>query len=410
VSDLMDRRQLLAGAAAGAGAIALPARADAWWLRADRSPRFSWLTVPCAADVGDSSRRWNSREASFLADHFSLVSIEKAHGLGAQPAGMKWTEPGFLADAAQLKRARPSTKVLFYWNAHDYYALYEVKANPAWLRQVGDPSSPGGVKHIYDQTKEDFRRWWVAESVRMASDPNVDGVFVDTIATSRGFNPPGTAELLLGELRAALDTIRGRRRLILYNVGGYTPFDGTGAMDPLLRIADGALIESFDRPEPNADHSPALRKKLLLDMAAAARAGKTVVLKAWPRFSFLTADGLSYAEKVRRARADITFPLAAFLAAAQRHTYLQYSWGYNMADPIVNPSTGEVPPDGGVIVETDQNSGVVDPRWYPELRRFLGPPLQDARVDGYVLSRRFLGAEVQVDLAARTATIDWLLS
>lgn len=240
----------------------------------------------------------------------------------------------------------------------------------------------------------------------MASEPNVDGVFVDTLATARLSFPTG-APALLDALRTALNHIRGRHRLILFNIGASNMFDDNGQMDPLLRVADGAFNEDFDRPDAGTT-SPDKRKRQLLEMWAAARAGKIVVLKGWPRFTFLWeyARTATYAEKVARTRAEITFPLAGFLVAAQRLTYFHYSWGYNMADPIPNQQ-GQIPPDAGAIIETSQNSGIVDRTWYPELLRPLGPPLGLPNVDGYVCTRRFVHADVWADLRTREARIDW---
>lgn len=145
---LLDRRQFLertaAAGTAAAGAAIFPQFGDGWLLSEllGNYPAFSWKTVPTAVDVGDSSRTWTPDEASFLADHFSLISIEKSHGINELPFGARFTETGFRADAAQLKQFNPRTKVLFYWNALQYSPAYEAaqQVRPEWLQP--DPRFP----------------------------------------------------------------------------------------------------------------------------------------------------------------------------------------------------------------------------------------------------------------------------
>jgi hypothetical protein len=178
--------------------------------------------------------------------------------------------------------------------------------------------------------------------------------------------------------------------------------DPQGRLDPLLEVADGTLNEGFDRPERLDLNTADSRRRQLVDMSAATRAGKIVILKAWPRFSFLMPPGAvpdDYPQRVAQARADITFPLAAFLAAARRHAYFAYSWGYH-----------DLGIDGlgaGAMLYADYPPGPVDPAWYPELLRPLGEPLDDPRLDGYVWARRFKHADVRLDIAARQASIRW---
>jgi hypothetical protein len=81
------------------------------------------------------------------------------------------------------------------------------------------------------------------------------------------------------------------------------------------------------------------------------------------------------------ARERVTFPLACFLVAAQPGSLFAYSWGYTA------------------------DHGMLEP--YAEFARKLGPPAGAARWDGLSASRDFAHASVRVDLASRTAQIDW---
>jgi hypothetical protein len=101
---------------------------------------------------------------------------------------------------------------------------------------------------------------------------------------------------------------------------------------------------------------------------------------------------LTYAEKAARARRDLAFPLAAFLAVVQPNCYLQYGWGWENIG-------------GAYLLQDDMVT--VDPAWFPELLKPLGEPLGPPQIDGYAFSRRFRHAAVRVDLASRQSRIDW---
>ena len=85
----------------------------------------------------------------------------------------------------------------------------------------------------------------------------------------------------------------------------------------------------------------------------------------------------------RLGRERVTFPLACFLVAAEAHFYFCYTWGYS------------------------EQHGTFD--WYPEFDKPLGPPLGEAKRDGWTYRRDFAHAAVFVDLEKQTARIDWNL-
>jgi len=88
-----------------------------------------------------------------------------------------------------------------------------------------------------------------------------------------------------------------------------------------------------------------------------------------------------YETLLARARENITFPLACFLIAAQKHSYFCYTWGYR------------------------ENHGSLD--WYEEFDKPLGAPKRDAIKNGWIYTRSFEYAAVWVDLESKTATIKW---
>ena len=123
--------------------------------------------------------------------------------------------------------------------------------------------------------------------------------------------------------------------------------------------------------------------KDILEMQKAGKRGRIVVFKAWSGFTFIDKQMMKkpLAEKREIARKNITFPLAAFLVGAQKHSYFVYNWGYRIEHGCLE--------------------------WYPELDKPLGPPAGDMVKNGWKLSREFQHASVSVNLETRKAEIDW---
>ncbi len=118
-------------------------------------------------------------------------------------------------------------------------------------------------------------------------------------------------------------------------------------------------------------------------MMIAGKAGKIVILKTWPGFTWLDKETLKLpkAELQRLARERITFPLAAFLIAASENSYFNYTWGYR------------------------DNHGAYD--WYPEFDKKLGAPLGDAKQEGVEYRREFKHASVYLNIKTKQAEINW---
>jgi hypothetical protein len=64
------------------------------------------------ADFG-STLLLNANQSSFIADAYSIISLEKCFGQGSNLT----TEEAFAVTSAQLKAIDPTTKVLFYWHS-----------------------------------------------------------------------------------------------------------------------------------------------------------------------------------------------------------------------------------------------------------------------------------------------------
>jgi len=396
----LTRRQFTASSviAASGMASALPAVSQVAPATAMSRLAFDWVSVPVGADVGDARRDFSADEINFLARRFNVLSIEKAMG------GTGNTEQGFLTAAKALKAANPKVAVLYYWNSLDFFPnQYQglVSLDPSFVMP--------GTTSWYNLDNPQMRKWWVDQAVNMARNNEVDGIFLDSLTTAhKAFANTGSALLLIKELRAELNKLGGVPRLIFYNMGPWIQFtDASGTLHPLLQLTDGVLFEDFYRRDLGRIATAAAMAAAMRGMQVAAAKGKAVIFKTWPSFSFITGsslDATAYSDVVRQARAEISFPLAAFLVAADRYCYLQYSWGWNHTS-LVSQSARF---DHGVFIRTQDNrSTTVDPTWYPELRRALGSPRGAATVVGYKWTRTFAHAVASCDLAAATGTITW---
>ena len=167
--------------------------------------------------------------------------------------------------------------------------------------------------------------------------------------------------------------------------------NGVPASKQVLDLCDGIMIEYFGIV---GKKDPDKLKQYMLDIVRLGRAGKIVMARAFPGFTFFDPEvrDWSYARKLAEAKKNVAFSLATYLAVAQRYTYLQYGWGYeNIGGAYVLQADGVTP----------------DPVWYPEFLAPLGEPLEDPVVDGYVFTRRFRHAAVRVDLQAREGRVDF---
>jgi hypothetical protein len=362
---------------------------------------FDWQTVPVGADIGDATRDFSTSEISFLTKQFKILAIEKSQGSG-------YTEDGFLTAANALKASNPQIAVLFYWNSLSFFDKYRatINFNPGWLTPNGNnPNNPPDLRLDIPAC----RLWWIKTATAITRNPEVDGVFIDGLTTVYK-NNSDLALTLLKELRTSLDTLPGTPRIIFYNCAvaksSKSPIaltDATGTtLHPLLQLADGAWFEDFYRKDLGRNIETGDLVHILNGIKLAASKKKSIVLKAWPQFSFANVDGYAsshtYLDLVARARSEISFPLASFLVAAGRYSYFQYSWAWNHTSPNT---------DHGIFIRTAANAQTVDPTWYVELRRPLGQPAGDATINGNIWTRRFSHATVTVDLNQKTGYVSW---
>lgn len=352
-----------------------------------RYPEFSWNTVPVAFHFAKRSALMTDEEIEFVATHSNFIVLEKGH------ANNKRTEVGINKDAQRLKKVNPKAKVIFYWNAFLDYKLYdahdEYEQHPEWWLKKLDGTYDYKTAHIkrYDLSNPEFRKWWASIAKKAVVNGYSDGVFMDAFvqvvhkgnirlwgqekydAIQQGLKD------LIAETRKAI----GNDHLIVYN--GIRSIPNRNVGNDFPKHTDAIMIEHFANFQSKSKES---MLKDILEMEKAGKTGKIVVFKAWPKnHSWLDKKFMSKPldEKNKIAKEHITFPLAAFLAGAQKHSYFIYNWGYRMND-------------GGL-------------EWYPELEKPLGKPLNQMQVNGWVLTREYEHAKVWIDLENREAKINW---
>ena len=356
-------------------------------------PAFSWKTVPVYIHFGKSGGALTEEELRFVAGVSDFVCLEKGHGKGRFGS----TEKGTAHDAKRLKALNPRLKVLFYWNTFLNYPLYDacktVRLRPEWLFRDGQgkPIYKTRTLEQYNLLDPAFRQWWASVAGEAVKRHGCDGIFMDAVNQAkrplwmkRGWG--AGKEKLLTE--AVVDMMRRARKemggeaILLYNGIRSSDSKKQTTGPEYLPHADGATVEHFTAFRSRTKESIAGD---IASIGEAAKGGKIVVVKGWPDPEFNWTNTakmkLPPEQLAREAREKITFSLACFLVAAREHCYFCYSWGYR-----------------------EQHGSLVD---YPEFRKPLGPPKGEATRKGWVYTRSFEHAAVRVDLAKRTAEIEW---
>lgn len=350
-------------------------------------PEFSWDTVPIAFHFGKDDGIMTREEAKFVAARSNFICLEKGHGDDAFGS----TEAGIEAEARQLKQLNPKMKVIFYWNTFLDYPMYaahrEYQTHPKWWLKTaeGELDRKQGRLKRYDLSNPAVRDWWTDVAARAVVDGSCDGVFMDafpqvTSRANRRLWGDAKYEAIQRGLKDIVQETRrkiGLDKLIVYNGIRSTPGWSMGFDFP---ETDAAMIEHFGN---FASSSKEAMLKDLLEMQRAGRAGKIVILKAWPDFTFTDRRAMRKPldEKRRIARENLVFPLACFLAAAQKHCYFVYNWGYRMENGCLE--------------------------WYPEFDKPLGEPRGEMVRDGWELRREYRHASVRVNLETKKARIRW---
>lgn len=353
-------------------------------------PAFNWATVPTWADLC-APTGFTPSETKFLATHFAGVNLEGTQGLHGNAPSFD-VEANDRATASELKSYNPNLKVLMYFNVQVYLpGIYRAdrRVRASWLI----PPSGGHGNTLFKQQNTNFRDWLVDTLSHTVLGSSLDGVFLDGASCYKKVNAATFS--IMDRLQRRFKK-HNKKALILYNglrIHGIAP----GTTLAYLKHADGGMMEHFDFHPQTYDPKGDSPRKLMREMKfimGFKNSGKILLVKAWPDFYWIDPDinSIPYETLKRRARRQITFPLACFLACAQKYDYFAYSWGYTVAQ-------------GALLLHRDMTT--VDGRWYPELEHPLGHPLGEPVIHGYQFTRTFEHAKIWVDLKTHRAKILW---
>ena len=349
----------------------------------DFYPEFRWEITPRYFMFGDKSRLLRPEEVSFIAGQSDFICIEKSHGMGE----LGNAELGVKHEAAALKKANPSAKVLFYFNAA--YAWPYTTYNQDFTRRriEGHPDlkeflivHPKTDKladrygaYCYDVLNPDFRDWWVETVVKGVRDSGCDGAFIDQMHGSVKLRPDRGLEIekAMGEMMSALKQRMGSNKILLAN----------------------------NAHNDDAKHVYPVSDAIMFENYATVKSSKESLLSEWGHMLKNAKDGkisvfrLGVEGTGRRnlkpnmpelSKKRVEFSLACFLIGAQPYSYFMYSWGWKLSS--------------GALVD------------YPEFKRPLGPPesaYQRITPDGWDFTREFEHASVWVNTESRQAKITW---
>ena len=140
-----------------------------------------WATALDSQFIDFGYQLMSSSQASFVASHYSIVSMEKCWGY---PSLM--TEIGFYTSAQQLKAINPSIKTMLYWSTEqDHLTCYAAAARflsePSWwLRDDSGKfiNVSAGIPYL-DTTVPAARSWWANAPLNGSWAGLIDGILAD---------------------------------------------------------------------------------------------------------------------------------------------------------------------------------------------------------------------------------------
>ncbi|MFI3330633.1 MAG: putative glycoside hydrolase [Rikenellaceae bacterium] len=350
-------------------------------------PEFSWDSLPVALHFSKDTD-FTEDELQFMS-RFPLVCFEKHQGIRDHGN----VRDGAYAASKALKELNPKAKVLFYWNARidngrSYFGhnMLDNKHKVEWAQRdtLGKFILTRGTQRNYEPAIPEFRDWWVSVPAEALETGVMDGVFIDAI--QQHINKPGKrlgeknmAASLAGveDMLTKLSATVGKERILIFN--NFNP--GNDLETGYSKYANGGMIEHYCYRDTD---TPDFNVKQIETVQRAAREGRVMMVKCWPRYYFRKPGpmkGKTQEQIVADVREDIVFPLACYLVAAGKYSYFLYSWGWRDFH--------------GIFVD------------YPEYHKPLGEPYGEAKKDGYIFTRSFKYADVWVDVENRKAKIDW---
>jgi len=350
-------------------------------------PNFSWDTVPRWLAVRNHAP-YTDEQIAAIADHYQLVMLEKAN-----KAGFDSVDEGIKDTAARLKQLNPNIKTLFYWNTQIHYTGYSSDDNYeenklSWSELLEDSELYlfKNLYYWYDESNQKLRDWWVNFPVEVASDDNIDGVFIDKM-------PKAAVDTLFENKEPVSDYVRmisqlweslpEDKMLIGNNLRG----ERHNASRAFMEILDGSYLErwnyTLDYDFPSQTTADAISLSMQLMREALAQ-GKMINFQTGPETDEPVPD--TYEEKQNYMAKHVDFPLAIFLIIAEENAFFSYQLGVNATPSAEN---------------------IWDTSYIPEFNRPLGEPLGAPVKNNYIFTRSYEYVDVWVDVKSQKAVLTW---
>lgn len=362
-------------------------------------PEFSWDRIPLYMHIRKNTD-FTDEELAFIS-RFPMITFEKSTGITQYGS----SEAGTREAAKAVKALNPKAKILFYWNVIVWYDLYAANAELPQIKDWyvsgsdGEPYLIRGTQYTYDLRNREFRDWWIRICKAEVENPMIDGVFLD--GNIKALYPPFLEQAISpeesAEYRVAYDeTMRelreaiGPDKLMHANIiRGLFPDTGLGS---LRAHFNGSYMECVETVMDDSSYEDYVARGIEAARQAAEEGyiitfhmGPKAVLQNDLKGKKIIVDDSFSGESIDedKLQARFEYCLAMFLILAGEQSYFNYTPTYAADD-------------------TDSWR-----RWYPEYDKPLGPPLGPATRDGFIFTREFKHASVELDIAQRQGRIQW---
>jgi hypothetical protein len=363
----------------------------------NKLPEFSWDTMPLYMHLRKSTA-FTKKEIKYLSK-FPLITFEKT--TGSKTFGS--TEKGTLKAAKAVKNINPNTKILYYknvvinWKGYKEDEVFFIKHPEAYLEDANGRKAlmPNKKTTFFDLSKEYVRSYWLDHVTKMASNSEIDGLFLDAnikvlapvFFNSRvGKEKQKAIETGYLSMMEELDKRLGKDNLLIANILRARPeFKDSGR--EYLKFFTGSYLEGFEHENFGMTYQDYLAKGIET-VQKTAREGKVIAMSLGIGKGLKNAEaGIDDTRKRLNINENFTkrldYLLAIFLVCAEKHSYVYPHDGYGIGKSATWLKT------------------------FPQYEKPLGKPLGFAKREGYIYTRKFEHLDVILDIKNKKAELNW---
>ncbi|WP_339881485.1 putative glycoside hydrolase [Polaribacter vadi] len=360
-------------------------------------PEFSWDKMPLYMHLRKATS-FTNKEIDHIAK-FPLITFEKT--TGSKTFGS--TEKGTLKAAKAVKKINSNAKILYYKNVIINWKSYQedeefLKKHPeAFLVNTkGEKAFMSNNKTgFFDISEKYVQDYWLDHVTRMASNPEIDGLFLDAnikVLVPGFFNnrigkeKQKAIETGYLSMMEELDKKLGKDNLLIANILRVRPeFKDSGR--EYLKFFDGSYLEGFEHENFGMTYEDYLAKGIEA-VQKSAREGNVIAMSLGIGKALKNAEvGMDDTRKRVDKNTDLTkridYLLAIFLVCAEKYSY-------------VYPHDGYAAGSSAVWLKT-----------FPQYEKKLGAPKGYATREGYIYKRSFEYVDVWLDIKNKTATLNY---